>query len=279
LTGSTTPLLDDKVAFITGAASGIGAATARQFAALGATVVLTDIDDAAGESVASELGQPHRYRHLDVADYGAWEDVLNEISADLGGIDILFLNAGVMMRDLGVPNNDDPFLWMTRERADHVVGVNLNGVVYGFLAAIPHLEARGGGQVLLFGQLPILAADPLYTMAKQAMLGFARAVGPSAALHGITVVGIQPSGVDTPMIPPNVRDAGVPLNPPERVAEDLVTVMREAQSGEFWLISPAGDSAPPQRYEFPPLPASVTRTVNRTNAMFTEAVGVRSIEN
>jgi NAD(P)-dependent dehydrogenase (short-subunit alcohol dehydrogenase family) len=279
MTASGTASLAGKVAFITGAASGIGAASARRFAELGATVVATDIDDASGTRLAAELGEPHRYLHLDVTDYTEWEKVLNAVQADLRGVDILFLNAGVMLRDRGVANNDDPFEWMTKERSDRVVDVNLNGVVYGFLAAIPHLQARGGGVVLLFGQLPILGADPMYTMAKQALVGFTRAVGPSAARLGITVVGIQPSGVDTPMIPPNVREAGVPLNPPERVAEDLVTVMAHAESGDFWLISPAGVPDPPQRYEFPPLPDSVTRTVNRTNSMFTEAIGARSIEN
>lgn len=279
MSGLTATEFPGKVMFISGAASGIGAATARHFAKLGATIVISDVDDAQGEALATELGAPHRYLHLDVTDYDAWERALKEASGPAGGLDILFLNAGVMMRDRQVANNDDPLLWLTRERSDRVIDVNLNGVLYGFIAGLPHLEARGGGHVLLFGQLPILAADPVYTMAKQALTGFARAIGPAAALRGVTVVGIQPSGVDTAMIPPNVRDAGVPLNPPERVAKDLVPIIQQANPGEFWLISAAGDPAPPHVYEWPALPASVTRTVNRTNSMFTESLGVSVIKN
>jgi NAD(P)-dependent dehydrogenase (short-subunit alcohol dehydrogenase family) len=279
MTVSAPSHLDGKVVVITGAASGIGAATACRFAELGAIVIAGDLDDAAGAELVAKLGDPHRYVHLDVTDYAAWERTLAVLADEIGGIDILFLNAGVMLRDRGIPNNDDPLLWLTKERSDRVVDVNLSGVLNGFVAAIPYLEARGGGHIILLGQVSVLAADPVYTMTKQALVGFTRAIGPSAALRGITVVGVRTSGADTPMIPPNVRDSGVPLNPPSRVADDLVTILAHAKSGEFWVISSAGDPTPPSPYQFPELPATLTQTINVTNSQLATAIGVPSIKN
>lgn len=266
--------LAEKVVLITGAAGGIGAATARRFAQEGAIVLAADIDDQAGTRLLAELGEPHRYIHLDVADYAAWEQALARELEAPGGLDVLFLNAGVTLRGRGTPNNDDPFDWLSKERTDRVLDVVLHGSLNGLLAAIPHLRARGGGHVIVLGQLPVLAADPVYTMAKHALVALTRAIGPTAARHGITVIGVQPSGVDTPIVSPNVRAADVPLNPPSRVAEDLITILERARPGEFWLISPAGNPDPPSRYDFPPLPGLITQTAERTNAMFATATGI-----
>jgi NAD(P)-dependent dehydrogenase (short-subunit alcohol dehydrogenase family) len=277
--GSGVAHLNGKTVLITGGAGGIGSATARRFAELGAVVVAADVLDEDGEALAAGLGEPHSYVHLDVTDYHAWERTLSLVVDRYGGLDILFLIAGVMLRDRGVANNDDPFLWLTKERTDRVVGVNLTGVLNGFLAALPHLEARGGGHVILLGQLSVLGPDPIYTATKQALVGFTRSIGPSAAKRGITVVGVRTSIVDTPLISTNVRESGVPLNSASRVADDLITIVANARSGEFWVIGPADDDDPPSRFEFPPLPEKLTRGIDRTNAMFTEAVGVPSIRN
>lgn len=271
--------LQEKVVVITGAAGGIGAATARRFAELGATVIATDVLDHEGERLAAELGAPHTYVHLDVTDYPGWERTVAFVADNYGRLDVLFLNAGVMLRDRGAANNDDPFLWLTKERAGRVVDVNLNGTLNGFVAATPLLEADGGGHVVILGQLSVLGPDPVYTATKQALVGFVRSVGPSAALRGITVVGVRTSVVDTPLIPSNLRGADAPLNPPSRVADDLATILMHARSGEFWVISPAGDPDPPSRFAFAQLPEKLTRSIDRTNAMFSEAVGVQSIQN
>src|SRR5687768_10421207 len=87
--------LDRKIALVTGAARGIGAGIARAFAAEGARVWITDIDDAAGEQLARELGPQHRYAHLDVGEEAQWQAVIAALLAEAGRLDILVNNAGI----------------------------------------------------------------------------------------------------------------------------------------------------------------------------------------
>ena len=89
--------LANKTAIITGAARGMGAATARLFVAEGARVVLADVLDAEGEALARELGAVALFRHHDVADEDSWQRLLGETLARFGGVDILVNNAGVLL--------------------------------------------------------------------------------------------------------------------------------------------------------------------------------------
>ncbi len=87
--------LQGKTALVTGAASGIGAACARRYSAAGAHVICTDVADGAGQQVADEIGG--WYRHLDVADSSAWAKLAAELTDDPGRLDLVHLNAGVML--------------------------------------------------------------------------------------------------------------------------------------------------------------------------------------
>jgi NAD(P)-dependent dehydrogenase (short-subunit alcohol dehydrogenase family) len=201
--------LTDKVALITGGASGIGAATARRLADLGATVVVTDVDDTRGEHVVGELGAGHRYRHLDVASLEAWRQLVEEVERDLGGLAILHLNAGIMTRPPGAAALDDPMTSFTEAGYRRVMGVNVDGVVYGSMAAIPVLERGGGGDIVVTASeagLTPLALDPLYSTSKHAVVGLVRSLG--AALEGrdVRVNCVCPGGVDTGIVPPDLRE-------------------------------------------------------------------------
>src|SRR5205085_2501142 len=93
---------------ITGASGGIGAAGVRHLAGLGASIVGMDVVDGPGEQLIAELGQPHAYRHLDLADPRAVAAGLAEAATHLGGLDVVWLNAGVMTRASNTDPIDEP---------------------------------------------------------------------------------------------------------------------------------------------------------------------------
>jgi NAD(P)-dependent dehydrogenase (short-subunit alcohol dehydrogenase family) len=135
--GCTVDRLANKTAIITGAARGMGAATARLFAAEGARVVLADVLDAEGEALARELGAVAFFRHHDVADEDSWQGLLGETLARFGGVDILINNAGVLlMRGL---------MDISKQEFERVLGINLVGTFLGIKALAPKIIERGGG--------------------------------------------------------------------------------------------------------------------------------------
>lgn len=237
--------LKDKVILITGAASGIGAATARAAAGLGATVVLADVNDAAGQGIADEIGKPSRYVHLDVSNMDEWTKVLDEVATDLGGIDIVHLNAGVLTRPASVPVLDDTIPWLTEAGWRKVCGVNTDGVLFGTIAAIPHLEARGGGKIFLgmsgagYGGWPV---DPFYAASKAAVHSWLQAMSVLLAPKGITVNSVDPGRPTEGGMPSvDIREMGLPLQDPAHVAKGVVQVYQGDGSGVAWVKAEEGD--------------------------------------
>ena len=132
--------LQGKVALITGAARGQGAAEARLFAQEGAKVVLADVLDREGSAVAAEIaeaGGDAVYVHLDVTDEGEWDAAIQSAVSSFGKIDILINNAGIWRRG--------SVLETTSEQWDDLLGVNAKGVFLGTKAAIPEMRKAGGG--------------------------------------------------------------------------------------------------------------------------------------
>src|SRR4051794_36629733 len=130
-------LLDGQRAVITGGGSGIGRATARRMAAEGAQVAVLDLEGERAAAVADEVGGPSYA--VDVTDGEALGDAVNAAASELGGISIMFNNAGVGTLS---PLHDYPF-----EEWDRIVRVNLHGVFHGFRAAAPLILAGGGGSI------------------------------------------------------------------------------------------------------------------------------------
>lgn len=243
--------LDGRIAIVTGGASGIGAASARRLTAEGATVVVADVSDAAGRSVADEVGG--RFLHLDVTDPVQWDETVDDVVATEGTIDIVHLNAGVHS---GVSDVTELDLATYRS----LMGVNVDGVFLGMRAVLPTMRARERGAIVATASLAGLIAyplDPGYGASKHAVVGLVRgvagAVGPS-----ITVNCVNPGIVRTPMLGNDslqvLNAAGFPVIEAEAVAEAVVQAITSGRTGEAWVVQP-GVCEP---FRFPAVPGPRT---------------------
>jgi len=191
---------EGKVALITGAASGIGAATARRFATEGARVMLGDIDEAGLAVVAEGIdasGEAVGTLVTDVSDRAQVEALTAAAVERFGRLDILFNNAGV--GTYGKTPDLDPDDW------HRVIDVDLHSVFYGCRAAIPHLRAVGGGAIVntasisgLFGDYGLAA----YNAAKGAVVNYTRTAAIDHARENIRVNAVCPGPIDTTLTAP-----------------------------------------------------------------------------
>jgi NAD(P)-dependent dehydrogenase (short-subunit alcohol dehydrogenase family) len=240
--------LSGKVVLITGAASGIGASTARQLGGLGATVVVADVDETNGQRVAGELGERGRFVRLDVTQQADWERVVKEVVADLGGIDVLHLNAGVLTRPADAPDPHDYVLpWLDEKGLRKVMSINVDGVVFGTLAAVDTLESQAGSQIVITSSPAGMggwAADPYYAMSKAAVNSWVQAMGTVLGSKGIRVNGVMPGApINTSMLRPQWKNhpdlAGVTPVEPEVMGRAIVELMqRDEGTGVVYIITP-----------------------------------------
>lgn len=186
---------DGKTAFVTGAASGIGRATARRLADEGAMVVVADIDEEGGERTVSlihDTGGMAAFRHLDVRDDQRIEAVIDE-TAEEHGLDVLVNNAGIGHPE--VPLEHVPNRWR-----DRVIETNLLAVWNGCQAAIPHMKARGSGAIVNVSSIVAfrgMAGQAAYSLTKAAILNFTRTVAGEVGPDGIRVNAICPGFIET----------------------------------------------------------------------------------
>jgi len=237
------------LAVVTGAASGIGAATARRLARDGATVLVCDVTDDAGAAVADEIGG--RYVHLDVGDAAAWEDLAGELGD--GRVESALLNAGILTA--ATPR---PFLDVPAERLGRVRAVNLDGVLLGVRTLAPLMVGAGGGAIVATASLAGLGPyddDPMYAATKHAVVGFVRSVAPQLAARGVRLHAICPGGVDTGLLDParkaRIVAAGRPMLDPSEVADAVAALLARDAGGVVATIV-AGRGAQP--YEFRGVP-------------------------
>jgi len=141
--------LEDKVCLITGGAAGIGKATAHKFAAEGAKVVLCDVDQDAGQALASELGNDALFYKVDVTDRNAVQAWVDEVVEKFGRVDVLVNNAGITRDGLFVKyKNGELVSQMSEKDFDLVINVNLKGVFNCGQAVTPQMIEQGGGVIL-----------------------------------------------------------------------------------------------------------------------------------
>ena len=187
--------LDGKVAFLSGAARGIGAETAKLMVSAGAEVAIGDVLDERGRQTAKEIGESAIYVHLDVTSEASWAEAMDATAKRFGKIDVLVNNAGIF-NGKGVEDAslDD---W------HKLVAVNLTGVVLGTRAALPYLKKTKGNIVNLASIAGLVGSqlDPLYSLTKGGVTLFTK----STALefgrkgYGIRVNSIHPGLIETDM--------------------------------------------------------------------------------
>jgi NAD(P)-dependent dehydrogenase (short-subunit alcohol dehydrogenase family) len=187
-----------RVAIVTGGGSGIGAAIVRALAARGAAVVIADIDESAAKSVADEVsadGGDVTTAVLDVRDSGAVSDLVNQVAAERGGLDLIFNNAGIAIGGLVEE--------LTLDHWDRVIDVNLRGVVHGVHAAYPVMLRQGHGHIVNTASLAGLVPGPSlapYAAAKHAVVGLSLSLRAEGASQGVKVSAVCPGFVDTPLL-------------------------------------------------------------------------------
>jgi 3alpha(or 20beta)-hydroxysteroid dehydrogenase len=200
--------LDGKVAIITGAARGQGAAAARRFAEEGARVVIGDILDDVGKELAETIGGQAIYRHLDVSSEDDWKTVVDETLEALGGVDVLVNNAGIL-RFAALP--DMPLV-------DYLQIVNINqvGTFLGMRAVAKPMMAAGRGSIVNISSVEGLAGMPYltaYTSTKFAIRGMTKVAALELGPHGIRVNSVHPGMIETDMVKDAAGGHEVDLSP------------------------------------------------------------------
>jgi NAD(P)-dependent dehydrogenase (short-subunit alcohol dehydrogenase family) len=186
--------LKGKVALVTGGGSGIGRATSLRFAAEGASVVVSDINEEAAKDVAAaaaDVGGSAIADRTDTSDEAQVKAAIERTIAEFGTIDVLVNNAGV---GGGVP-------W------DRMIAINLSGVYYGLLHGAEAMAQRGGGSIVNLSSMLGLISVPLppvdgYTAAKHGVVGLTKHFATNYGLRGVRVNCINPGWIKTPMTDP-----------------------------------------------------------------------------
>jgi 3(or 17)beta-hydroxysteroid dehydrogenase len=193
--------LDGKVALVTGAARGIGGGIARAFAAEGARVWLTDINEDEGRTLADDLGEAHRFERLDVASEEDWAIVDRLIAAE-GRLDILVNNAGITGFEAGPAAHDPEHA--TLDEWHRVHRVNLDGTFFGCRAAIRAMRRTGTGSIINISSRSGLVGIPgaaAYASSKAAIRNHSKSVALWCAQQGLAIRcnSVHPAAILTPM--------------------------------------------------------------------------------
>jgi len=234
--------LDDKVAVITGGASGIGEATVRLFVEEGAAVMIADLQDDRGRQLATELGPRAVYRHTDVSVEADVQDTVEETIARFGRLDCLFNNAGAA--GVGGRIAEIPVVGF-----DATIGVLLRGVFLGMKHAAPVMTRQGAGSIISTASVAGLGAGlgpHVYGAAKAAVIHLTRSVAMELGESGVRVNCICPGGIATPIfgkafgLPPEQAEATIPLM--KGVLETLQPIKRpglpdDIAHAALWLAS------------------------------------------
>ncbi|HEX6312077.1 MAG TPA: SDR family oxidoreductase [Acidimicrobiia bacterium] len=245
--------LEGKVALITGAASGIGKATAELLASEGARICVVDLTDDLGHELATTLGG--FFVRADMGDSHEIDDAFTACERELGGIDIAFLNAGIAIGHSDLET-------LTDDVYRRIMRVNVDGVVFGARAAIRTLERRGGGSIVATSSLAGLVPfppDPVYDLTKHAVVGLIRSIAPTVAGKDITANTVNPGITDTNILSSDAKamlqGAGFPIMPATQIAEAVLQIVTTGRTGECWVCQPG---RAPEPYDFHGVPGPRT---------------------
>lgn len=218
--------LEGKVAIITGAGRGQGAATAKLFVEEGATVFLSDIDETAGRAAAT-ASSGGTYLHHDVTSPSSWQQVVDTVLAAAERIDILINNAGIIE-------------WMTMTQTplevwERIIAVNQTGPFLGMQAVAPIMRRQRGGSIINISSVGGLGgSSPCYAYGttKWALRGMTRGAAQELGPYGVRVNAVLPGTIESRMIENMDRDAAVKRIPLGRIAEPV-----EVARLSLWLAS------------------------------------------
>ncbi|GGV53235.1 3-alpha-hydroxysteroid dehydrogenase [Streptomyces longisporoflavus] len=238
--------LDGRVVIVTGGARGQGEQEARLFAAEGARVVIGDVLDEQGETLAKELGSDvARYVHLDVSQEADWDAAVSAAKDAFGKIDGLVNNAGILRFNELVSTPLEEF--------QKIIQVNQVGCFLGIRTVAPEIAAAGGGTIVntaSYTAMTGMAYVGAYAATKHAILGLTRVAALELAAKNIRVNAVCPGAVDTPMTNPAQLDPGAdPAAAGEAVAElykklvPLGRIGRPEEVAALALFLTGGDSA------------------------------------
>jgi 3alpha(or 20beta)-hydroxysteroid dehydrogenase len=219
--------LTGRVALITGAASGMGAAHARILRSEGASVAVCDVDIAAGEALAAEIGGA--FYKLDVSSEADWTQALSSIAQDLGPVTILVNNAGICLMN---PVEDASI-----DEWNQTMAVNATGTFLGIRGVTPQMAAAGGGVIVNISSSAALEGLPgsaAYNASKWAVRGLTKSAARDLARYNIRVLSLHPALVRTPMsaaVDLASATAHYPIprpGEPEEIARMLLFMVAEA---------------------------------------------------
>ena len=235
--------LEDRVAVITGAASGIGRATAELFVAHGARVVIADIDDQTGSEMARELGAAASYVHTDVAEEADIEAAVGHAMAAFGRLDIMVNNAGLSGVQGGIAD-------IPAAGYDATMAVLLRGVYLGIKHAARAMTPQRRGAIVsnasIAGLSTAISAPHIYKVAKAGVIHLTGSVAVELGPSGIRVNSVCPGFIPTPIFAHDVGMAGAAATrTAERIAplfDDLQPIRRAGRAGDIaaailWLAS------------------------------------------
>lgn len=229
-------ILTGQVAAITGAARGIGRATAQAFLREGMKVAIGDLDYATAQQTAKELGHGTVAFELDVTQRSSVKAFVDGVEAALGPIDILVNNAGIMQVGHTIWEEDDA----TTQR---MIDINVNGVMYGIKEIVPRFLARGRGHVVNVASTAGKGGFPgggTYCGTKHYVVGLSEALRAELRGTGVEVSCVMPVVVNTELASGLTETRGVKTVQPEDVAGEIVSALQEARFDVFVPRSVAG---------------------------------------
>ncbi len=231
--------LKDRVAIVTGAAGGIGKATAERFAEEGARVVICDVREEEGKTVAATLGPDARFDKIDITDRQAVQAWIDDVFAQYGRIDILVNNAGVLRDGMLVRvKNGELVKQMPEEEFDLVIAVNLKGVFNCTQAVAPIMINQGGGVILNATSVVGLDGNfgqTNYVATKSAVIGMTKTWSRELGRYNIRVNAVAPGFTLTEMVqqmPDKILEGMVARTPLGRMGEP-----RDIANGYLFLAS------------------------------------------
>jgi 3-hydroxybutyrate dehydrogenase len=232
--------INDQVALITGAASGIGRAIARRFARAGARVVVADLDHEAAAATAREIDADPRRAvgiAMDVVDERAVDGGVAEVISQFGRIDVLVSNAGIQIVH--------PLEEFSYAEWKKMLAIHLDGAFLTTRACLPHMYRAGRGSLIYMGSVHSKLASVLkapYVTAKHGLIGLAKTMAKEGAAHGVRANVICPGFVRTPLVERQIPEQSRTLGLTE---EDVIrkVMLKDTVDGEFTTLDDVAEVA------------------------------------